>query len=361
MPVKRNLLFVVLTAVILALGFNGADIIGHFFPSNTAENAVIPRDTSNNTAVYLNENRQKFNPMSLVTKSSQAVNYGNSNEIRATAAAMITAMARYSDKSYIFIPAGKDLESSLKFDKSGYIYVEKWQYLNSDKETRFLDCIVWTADMSIAYIRFYSDDDQQLSGTQMNAGLDRLDKYSAEFYPYIADQFYTLMQLKDEFRQNSSDIPEITDGRDETELFLMFADLADTIRVDHIGDTRGVLRCIIAKYDAYRDVVYDNCGKSDNPLVTYWLPQYGFEDIITSQGYAMVGGNKINDLFTNLYGVWVKPSYSAKDGIIYQTLTAGTYEITVIYNVADDLIEGFYFPDCANIPCFISNQEDGEG
>lgn len=358
MPVKRNILFVALTALILALGFNGADIIGHFFPSNTAENAVIPRDAANNTAIYLNENKQKFNPMSLVMKSAQRATYGNSNEIRATAAAMITAMARYSDKSYIFMPVGKDLESSFRFDKNGYTYVEKWQYLNSARETRFLDCIVYTADMSIAYIRFYSDDEQQLSGTQMNAGLDRLDKYSAEFYPYISDQYYTLMQLKDELRQYSYEKP---DDADQTSWYVSVVDNLDTIRVDRIGDADGVLRCTVAKYDAYRETVYANCGKTDNPLVTYWLTQYGFEDIITSQGYAVVGGNKINDLFNGLYGVWVKPSYSAKDGIIYQTLTAGTHEITVIYNVDDDMIEGFYFPDCANIPYYIDYSEDGVG
>ena len=91
--------------------------------------------------------------------------------------AMITAMARQHDKSYIFQPVGKELTDALRFDKRGYIFVEKWQYLNSDRETRCLDCIVWTNDMSIAYIRFYSDNAQQLSGTEMNAGLDRLDKF----------------------------------------------------------------------------------------------------------------------------------------------------------------------------------------
>ena len=355
---KRNILFVTLTALILALGFYGADIIAHFFPSDTAENAVIARDISSNNAVYLKEDKQKFNPMSLVMKSTNGAPYGNSNETRATAAAMITAMARYNDKSYIFMPTGQELDSSLRFDKQGYIYVEKWQYLNSEKETRYLDCIIWTADMSIAYIRFYSGDSQQLSGTQMNAGLDRLDKYSADFYPYISDQYYTLMQVKDELRLTAYERPE---DADETEWAVMADDFVGTVNVDHFGDSDSILRCIVAKINAFRDEVYNNCGKSDNPLVSYWLPQYGFEDVITSNGYAVVGGCKVSDLFLNLYGVWVKPSYSAKDGIIYQTLTAGTYEITVIYNVRDDMIEGFYFPDCANLPCYIGYSDEAVG
>ena len=70
MPVKRNILFVTLTALILALGFYGADIIGRFFPNDTAENAVIARDISNNNAVYLKEDKQRINPMSLLDRTS---------------------------------------------------------------------------------------------------------------------------------------------------------------------------------------------------------------------------------------------------------------------------------------------------
>ena len=252
----------------------------------------------------------------------------------------------------------KELTDALRFDKRGYIFVEKWQYLNSDRETRCLDCIVWTNDMSIAYIRFYSDNAQQLSGTEMNAGLDRLDKYSSEFYPYLSDQYYTLMQMKDELRQTAYERPE---GADETEWAVMIDDFVGTIRVDHFGDYNSILRCIVAKYDAYRENIYDNCGKSENPLIPYWLAHYGFEDVFTSQGYAVVGGCKVCDLFLNQYGVWIKPSYSAKDGIIYQTLTAGTNEITVIYNVRDDMIEGFYFPRCSDDSYYISYEENGVG
>jgi len=358
MPVKRNILFVTLTALILALGFYGADIIGRFFPNDTAENAVIARDISNNNAVYLKEDKQRFNPMSLLDRTSQPMMLEGAGELREITAAMITAMARQNDKSYIFQPVGKELTDALRFDKRGYIFVEKWQYLNSDRETRCLDCIVWTNDMSIAYIRFYSDNAQQLSGTEMNAGLDRLDKYSSEFYPYLSDQYYTLMQMKDELRQTAYERPE---GVDETEWAVMIDDFVGTIRVDHFGDYNSILRCIVAKYDAYRENIYDNCGKSENPLIPYWLAHYGFEDVFTSQGYAVVGGCKVCDLFLNQYGVWIKPSYSAKDGIIYQTLTAGTNEITVIYNVRDDMIEGFYFPRCSDDSYYISYEENGVG
>ena len=52
MPVKRNILFVALTALILALGFYGADIIGHFFSRDSAEQTCISRDCSSINAVY---------------------------------------------------------------------------------------------------------------------------------------------------------------------------------------------------------------------------------------------------------------------------------------------------------------------
>ncbi len=355
MPVKRNILFVTLTALILALGFYGADIIGRFFPNDTAENAVIARDISNNNAVYLKEDKQRFNPMSLLDRTSQPMMLEGAGELREITAAMITAMARQNDKSYIFQPVGKELTDALRFDKRGYIFVEKWQYLNSDRETRCLDCIVWTIDMSIAYIRFYSDNAQQLSGTEMNAGLDRLDKYSSEFYPYLSDQYYTIMDIKYDVKREYGLFDN--HAAEEPSLTTWYGNLADPVRIDRGAS---ILNGIIDKYETYRDVITENSG-SENPLIPYWLAHYGFEDVFTSQGYAVVGGCKVCDLFLNQYGVWIKPSYSAKDGIIYQTLTAGTNEITVIYNVRDDMIEGFYFPRCSDDSYYISYEENGVG
>ena len=354
---KRNIIFVALTALILALGFYGADIIGHFFPSDTAEQTFISRDRSNTNAVYLKEEQKKFNPMSLVIKTSQSSNYQQNSEVRIITAAMINALSRQYDKTYIFQPAGQELDKALKFDKTGYIYVEKWQYINSDKQTRFLDCIVWADDLSIAYIRFYSGDSSQLSGTEMNSGLDRLDNYSQKFYPYESDFYFALQQLKDEqverIGYSNKSVPP--------EEYLWEGDLIDNVYLGKISDTSRIIPLIVQKYDSYNDASHNSLGSPDVPLVSYWMSQLGFCDIITSNDFYVVGASKITDLMSNQYGVWVKPSYSAKDGIIYQTINLSGHELTVLYNVREDMIEGYYFPDCSSIAYYTGYSNEAYG
>lgn len=363
MPVRSNIIFAVLTALILALGFYGADIIGHFIPADTAEQTVIDRDSSNTNAVYLNEDIKKFDPMSLVSEPLQPQDTDSEKELREVTAAMLTAMARQNDKSYIFRPADTKLSDALMFDANGYIYADKWEYINSAKETRFLDCIVWSDDLSIAYIRFYGDDTQQLSSSEMNEGLDRLEQYSSDFYPCIADMNTSLFEIRDEmqkfnepsesegtnFVHRNDDLIctiKICSSYDEAD-FYMHDVLVHTVTTDYIDSD--MLYDIISKYRAYREATDELFADSDNPLIDFWLPQLCFRDIITSSNVCVNCGNKVNDIFNEQYGVWVKPSYSAKDGIIFQTITAGTHEVTVIYNVRDDTIEGFFFPDCSDI------------
>ncbi|MDO4863585.1 MAG: hypothetical protein Q4A05_05385 [Ruminococcus sp.] len=350
---KHNAIFVVLTALILALGFYGADIIGHFFPSDTAEEAVIPRDSSNTNAIYLKEEKQKFNPMSIVAKSSQSVYMNENSEVRSLTAAMITAMARQNKESYIFQPVGNALDKSLKFDKNGYIYVEKWQYLNSDSETRCLDCIVWTNDLSIVYIRFYSDEVVQLSGSEMNAGLDRLDRFSSQFYPYESDSYYTLQQIKDEQIQSFGSVKDDAPMWD--------GDLTDMVHIGEQWSAIDIIPYVTRKYEAYNDAARERLGSPDNPLVGYWMSQLSFCDIITSHSTYVVGASKVTDLFMSQLGIWVKPSYSAKDGIIYQTMNLSGHELTVIYNVRDDVIEGYFYPDSAEIPYYNEYFEESYG
>lgn len=356
---KRNFIFVILTAMILALGFYGADIIGHFLPDETAEQVVVARDRSNTNAVYLKEENEQFSPMSLVVKKSQYNSANENTEVRVMTAAMITAMSSQNEKTAIVQPAGQELDKALQFDKTGYVYVEKWQYINSKKQTRFLDCIVWTNDMSIAYIRFYNGDNKQLSGTEMNNGLDRLNNFSDEFYPNISDSYYQITDFKSSYGKDAYyyDRPQ----ENNPELNELGNIMAEQVRIEQLGDAASVLHYTENKYNSYSQYINTKFGISENQLYNFWLSQLAFEDLITSQNYSVMAGNKITDLLIGQYGVWVKPSYSAKDGIIYQTITAGTHEVTVIYNVRDSIIEGFYFPDCAEIPSYLVYSDSAFG
>ena len=356
---KHNIIFVVLTALVLALGFYGPNIIGHFIHDEAENQAIITRDRTNTNAVYIKDEIKKFNPMSLVVKNAQYFSSTTNAESYAISAAMITAMASQNEKTIISQPAGQELDKAMKFDKTGYIYVEKWQYLNPDKQTRMLDCIIWANDLSIAYIRFYNSDNYQLSSAEMNNGLDKLNRYSEEFYPYLSDQYYTIMNYKDSLFIDNGSNDKLSEN--DSDYHTLIRELNDKVRAERLGDTSSLIKYVESKYQVYKQVVQDNCSLPDNPLPSFWLSQLAFQDIINNQSYATVGGNNVTNLFVNLYGVWVKPSYSAKDGIIYQTIIAGTHEVTIIYNVREDMIEGYYFPDSSVVPLYVYYDETAYG
>ena len=339
---KHNVLFAVLTALILALGFNGADIIGHFISTDSAEMTVIPRDRSNSNAVYLNEDKKAFDPMSLVTKTAETVNSRENTEVRDIATAMITAMSTDNEKTCISDYA-QPLRNSLKFSRNDYIYVEKWSYLNPLGEKRMLDCIIWTEDLSIAYIRFYSPDTVKLSGSEMNSGLDRLDNFSSSFYPTLSDIFWNFDNIRADVHSGRFELGNINEI--DPELAQWYADLLDLIDLmDRKEDSNTLIDSIVRKYETFSSFVHDNFQNSDEQLTNYWLPQLAFKDIITTKGSSALAGTKIVNIFCNMNGVWLKPTYSAENGIIYQTIQAGKNELTIIYNVRNDMIEGFYFP-----------------
>ena len=334
---KHNILFAVLTALILALGFNGADIIGHFISTDSAEMTVIPRDRSDSNAVYLTEDKKPFDPMSIVTKTSETVNSRENTEVRDIATAMITAMATNNEKTCISDYA-LPLRNSLKFSLNDYIYVEKWGYLNPLGEKRMLDCVIWTEDLSIAYIRFYSSDTVKLTGAEMNSGLDRLDSSSSSFYPTLSDTFWNFDTIRSDVYMSREELG--SSGEIDPELAQWYRDVLDTIE----GDSENLIDSIICKYETFSGFVHENFQNSDEQLTNYWLSQLAFKDVITTKDSCALAGTKIVNVFCNMNGVWLKPNYSAENGIIYQTIQAGKNELTIIYNVRDDMIEGFYFP-----------------
>ncbi len=340
MLVRYNAIFAVLTALILALGFYGADIIGHFISHDTAESAVIPRDRSQTDAVYLTEDKKPFTPMSIVAKTAESVNSRENPEIRDLATAIIVAISEQNEKTAISEPVAQPLRNSLKFSRNGYIYVENWQYLDLAKKPRCLDCIIWTEDLSISYIRFYSDEDIKLTGKEMNDGLDRLDSFSNAFYPKTSDFIWAIDDVRNELHEK----PE--GNYQDFESMIDYIDIQQGIEPAAAGSM------MVEKFGVYTNAVHSFCGAPDNLLVRYWIPQLAFNDVFTSKGQMVVGGTKIVNIFYNLSGIWVKPSYSAENGIIYQTVRAGKNDLTILYNVRDDMIEGFYFPAGSDLDQF---------
>ncbi|MCM1132700.1 MAG: hypothetical protein NC340_04435 [Ruminococcus flavefaciens] len=316
---KHNVIFAVLTVLILVFGFFAMDIMQFFSPEEVPRN--ISRDDSN--AIYLSTQRDIIQPMSIITPSDKAI-----PEIqRYAAAGMVKAMSRNSNTTYIAwgidIP---NLDEAWKSGGKNYIYVEKWRYMNYGRqEERLLDCIVDTVNYNIVYIRFYSDKEYDVSANEMNYALDKFDAESIAFYTnvdsianWIGDNVY------DEERETDSPIlPGIISGMFITDPTVYY----------------------VTSYKYFNEQVLNI---TDLRLASFWLSPLG----INNYAYHINALGDIELVYPTSAVLeelsahspsWINPSYSAVNGRIYQTITMNNRKLTVIYCVEEDIIEGYYF------------------
>lgn len=332
---KHNAIFIILTAIILVIGFYAMNITEYFIKSTPDEDfRSVSRIESN--AVYLSSNRNIIDPMSNIKPCSDEIPL----QTRYTATAIIKAMARHDNITYIAWGVDiRDLDDAWQASENGYIYVEKWKYINYlKKEERLLDCIIDTSDYRIVYIRFYCDTKYQVSANDMNSSLESFDAESAEFYSNLVkftDSIENYISYRDDMQVEETETlypPEIYFGNYPHYDF----DLIDPVTY------------YVNAYQAFKDIVYIATGFSTvSRLASFWISPMGIHDFIespviyslTEQVYPT---NYVMEEFLNL-STWIQPSYSSRDGRIYQTINTNNIKLTVIYCVKEDIIEGYYF------------------
>ena len=336
---KHNIAFVLLTAAVLALGFYGIDIYEHFCGNSISEISYIERYKENNNAVYLSITNEEIEPFSLIEPYRFSEKAADSYEARELLSCMIKSLARQSSKTYIFQPAGQELENAWRFSKNGYIYTEKWEYLNSAREVRYLDCIVCSRDLSISYIRFYSGDEKSISANEMNDGLAQLNKMSIMFYPKIQEYISSFNNTKYEFMEYYDNCYGLSyDEQEAADYFL------NTYIYSSEWKKGNMLLDFVHKYEISRDITELYSPYEADVLSRYWISQLAFLDIYTSAGNPITAGNKISQLYSDHSGEWQRPSYTAEKCVIFQTMRMGSEKLVVMYNVKEKMIEGFYFP-----------------
>lgn len=339
---KQNALFAILTAIVLAVGFYSMNIVG-FFSDDPYADSITSISRSENNAVYISAIDKKIDPMKLIEPYSYNETPDRNIEARSVATAMIKAMSRYDNRITIEWGIQEQLFNGWQISKNGYIYLDKWQYISLNQTERLLDCIVDMEDYSIVYIRFYNDDDRAPNSSAMYSGLDKLSVEAEEFYP-------RLNELTSEFQGDPAVYNEILYKFTESDKTLQSEDLFK-VEACSPWDHNSMLLKYIERYNDMKDVV--NC-ETNSSTASFWLSPVALEFLIidhkafmyhqkiTSDTRAMTTRNVLNRFISNEYK-WTEPSYSASGGRIYQTIPIGDDELTVIYSVKEDLIEGYYY------------------
>ena len=337
---KHNIIFIVLTAVILVSGFFAMDIL-QFFNQNTSDETFRSISKGESNAVYLSSERAVIDPMSIISQSEQEI----PNEQRDIATAIVSAMSRYNNTTYI--AWGKDtprLYDEWKYGGNGLIYVEKWKYINYGKKSkRLLDCIINTKDFSVVYIRFYSEEKHELSVREINRGLEKISSESSDFYPHMNDIALNIEDIANWFRETDINNNEYKDfytiGTERNEYYYpnyisVYNNMKEFV-IRYFSDSE-LYKFWLSPLDIPNTTVFYN---TDYPWTDEEYEQY--EQNYRNDGITANPVNYLIEEFMELSS-WFHPSYSLKDGRIYQTIQLNTQKLVVIYSVKEDMIEGFY-------------------
>lgn len=347
---KYKITFILLLTLIVAIGINGIDIAGYFFSDDSLEETVIDRDSVKSNAVYIaSPDEISFNPMEIIenvdpetqydVQSYESVVYG-----KKVCTAMLEALSGYYDKAEYYSPVGKSIEESICMSSNGYFYLDGYKYLNSEGEARLLDCIISTEDYRIIYINFYSDTEYTPEANDISEGLNKFREYSEKFYaniddseniiPPAVDEYYiSLMDDEPTYVYTLSDIYK--------ELYQIFKSEAKISNQSNPVEYFWIYSILLSNI-YFRDIAtvyYDN---SDYVEEFYEISAYGALYIIDciSTIFYEIGDSFITD----------DTEYVAYNGRIYQTIKFNNLyyysdTLIVIYNINENIVEGFYAPD----------------
>lgn len=325
---KGKIAFVLILAVIIAAGIKGVDIAGYFFNDLSLEETIIDRSTVKSNAVYIaSPNEISFNPMELVANKVEGNQVQRDISSEEICELLIQSMSSYYEKAEYSSPLTLDMYYSFKFSGDKYIYLDKFKYLNPENELRYIDCIIDLNDYSIIYINFYSDAKYDLKSDEIDSGIIKLREYSSIFMNNLSSLETTFEVIYHADAEYNAPLPIYT--------------------IDELRD----------QYKA-RFALFDKNYESTNyksSIEYFWtrslIPSqvFFYNHVINySESYETTVYSTIK-LIEELYYCTYKNEYVAYNGRIYQTINLDgnsnfTDTIIVIYNISEDVIEGFYAP-----------------
>lgn len=342
---KSKIIFTLLLAVIIIIGVNGVDIAGKFFDDASVESATIDRNSIKSNALYIaSPDEISFNPMEIINSetaiplvsylnSEATMNYEKAVYNANIYATIIKTLSGYCDTNKYKQAVGASLEDSLMKDGDEYIYVDKFEYLNTEDDKRYVSCIITSFDYSIVYLRFYGDNEKNLDSDDIENGLKRFREYSEIYYKDFYqenEEIDTLYDYSLEYYDENDDFEEKCSS-----IYSLFDKYTSENKYENPVKYFWVYSLLISAFDI--DIKYYDEYSEEN---------VDYTSNISSTGYLIdvLSTSSFNDdtLFID------QAEYVAYDGCIYQTMhfdISNVYNtIIVIYNIENNVIEGFYAP-----------------
>ena len=322
---KQNVIFTILTAIILALGFYAMDI-AELFGFGKEEKKLITAEKAVSKQVYLSNTNTQIAPMELIQGNVAPAD----DRSAAAASAIVKAMAKNSDLSAISWGAHTDLFSSWQISENGYIFISGWEYVSERKNIRLLDCIIDSESLTVIYVRFYDNYSEQPSSADVNQGLKQLAEDSEFFYTSLDS---IALKLEEEIRNEnpSYEFISLASIKDLTEHQSISA--YDTVALNH--------KC----YNQYiiMKTIVENLYNSE--LTSFMIAPASLStiSIFDEDTKTEIGG--VMPLFEKITQCpeLESPEYTAYGSCIYQTVSLDDDRLTVIYNVLSNNVEGFFY------------------
>lgn len=348
---KYKIIFTLLLTLIIAVGIKGIDIAGYFFSDNSLEETVISRDSVKSSAVYIaSPDEISFNPMEIIETGDDPDNYIEPQYPSITSgkhvcAAILEALSSYSRQTQYASAVNYGIYSSLKYSRNDYFYLDKYEYFNPDGELRYLDCIITPTDYRIVYINFYSDKEYDLNADDISKGLKKFQENSGDFYldADLSDNKYA--KIIESLFFSGETVESLPNAYKEAFEFFDSVSGYGNIRnpVEYFWFRSFVINTVPFFDKSFYDPdVYE---EYDFDQDMYATPAYGTGYIIEIIDClsATQDESEFTDTFTT------NAEYVAYNGRIYQTFKLdGIYYYTdtviVIYNIEEEIIEGFYAP-----------------
>lgn len=331
---KQNIVFVFLTAIILALGFYAMDI-AELFGFGKDEKKLITAEKTFSKQIYLSNTNTKIAPMELIQGETSPAD----DRSAIAASAIVKAMAKNSSLSSISWGTNSELLSSWQVSENGYIFINGWEYVSERKNKRKLDCIIDSESLTIVYIRFYDDYSDQPTSADVNRGLEQLAEDSEVFYSSLGS---IRLKLEEELENlRSGNIP---DGYLVKNIIIN--GIMEYQRI-YAYDTDTLNTMCNNQYESIK-IIIENLYNSK--LASFMIAPTLFSNtnIYDDNTETEIGGvtpilNKIQEC-PDLES----PEYTAYGSCIYQTVTMNDEQFTVIYNVLSNTVEGYFFNGSLN-------------
>lgn len=343
---KRNILFIVLLVLIIAVGMTGMDFTEKYFGYTGTEASVVKKTSEMKRGVYLSAvDKVPFDPRTISGKDGQIAptdptviqNFGNCTSVEIFNY-LLKELSRYDEKAAY--ASGGDAE--VLYDGKQFIYTYGYPYLNADGEQRYADMIYDTCNQNICYLNYYDGKEYTPSLTELENATEKFKKMFDQFHKEVTDYVNARIEMGVYDSFEVYDFESLNDIDGIYKAFLKNYEY-DTSGLSAIGKMLiGISQCddVLFKYDINEGEMI--CGEIS-----------GYESDFTSNistGSQIALAFYYNNMLA--YSTENKePAYSVYKGRIYlrcENFDYG-YDMTLIYNPTTDTLEGFFVDEFDNI------------